>query len=234
MGEEGLTGGLKEGFEDSLVAYALGTLSPDEAAEVETYLQTHPEAARTVRDYLTVLSDLVMTLPPEPVPAGAERALLARIRREPLEKSGEAGEESGKSVPSWRWWLGAGMAAKVAAGLWLSRPVHPPEVRERLRFYSAKPGATEAPLLNPEGRPVGTRVTLPNQQMFLALDKIPPEGRVYEAWCLSEGEARSLGTWEGYTFLAEALTPGGTLAVTLEPSGGSPQPTGEPQALVPL
>ena len=102
------------------------------------------------------------------------------------------------------------MAAKVAAGLWLSRPVHPPEVRERLRFYSAKPGATESPLLDPEGRPVGTRVTLPNQQMFLALDTAPPEGRVYQAWCLSEGEARPLGVWEGHTFLAEALTPGGT------------------------
>ena len=226
MGEESL----RKGLEDSLVAYALGTLSPREAAEVEAYLEAHPEAARTVRDYLTVLSELVMTLPPEPVPAGAEKALLARVRRGTPEENGEATGE----VPSWRWWLGAGMAAKVAAGLWLSRPVYPPEVRERLRFYSAKPGATESPLLDPEGRPVGTRVTLPNQQMFLAFDKVPPEERVYQAWCLSEGEARALGTWEGYTFLAEALTPGGTLAVTLEPPGGSPQPTSEPQALVPL
>ena len=66
MGEESLENRL----EDSLVAYALGTLSPREEAEVEAYLQTHPEAARTVRDYLTVLSELVMTLPPEPVPGG--------------------------------------------------------------------------------------------------------------------------------------------------------------------
>ena len=230
MGEESL----QKGLEDSLVAYALGALSPREEAEVEAYLEAHPEAARTVRDYLTVLSELVMTLPPEPVPAGAEGALLERVRREGPEKNGKNGEETGENVPGWRWWLGAGMAAKVAAGLWLSRPVHPPEVRERLRFYNAKPGATESPLLDPEGRPVGTCVTLPNRQMFLALDKAPPEGRVYQAWCLNEGQARALGTWEGYTFLAEALTPGGTLAVTLEPPGGSPQPTGEPQALVSL
>ncbi len=209
--------------EDSFVAYALGTLSPSEAAEVEAYLATHPEAARTVRDYLTVLSDLVLSLEPEPVPAGAEEALLKRIRQE---KPGENGRAN------WRWWLGAGMAAKVAAGLWLARSVHPPEVRERLRFYSEKPGATEAPLLDPDGRPVGTRVTLPNRQVFLALDKEPPEGRVYQAWSLSEAGARSLGVWEGYTFLTEALTPGSTLAVTLEPPGGSEEPTGEPQALV--
>ena len=225
--------------EDSLLAYALGTLTPEEAAEVEVYLETHPDAARAVRGYLTVLSDLVLSLEPEPLPPGAEEALLARIRGEGRGEKGEDSVEGGKEnvenregVPNWRWWLSAGMAAKVAAGLWLARSVHPPEVRERLRFYSAKPGATEAPLQGPDGRPVGTRVTLPNRQVFLALDKEPPAGRVYQAWRLSEREARPLGVWEGYTFLTEALTPGSTLAVTLEPPGGSEEPTSEPQALV--
>ena len=218
--------------EDSLLAYALGTLTPEEAAEVEAHLETHPDAARAVRGYLTTLSDLVLSLEPEPLPASAEEALLARVRGESKEGGGERKDEEG--VPSWRLWLGAGMAAKVAAGLWLARSVHPPEVRERLRFYGAKPGAAEAPLLNPDGRPVGTRVTLPNRQVFLALDKEPPAGRVYQAWSLSEREARPLGVWESYTFLTEALTPGDSLAVTLEPPGGSEEPTSEPQALVSL
>ncbi len=93
--------------DDILVAYALGTLSSAEAREVERHLEAQPEAAATVLNYLDALSEMVMELPPVPLPEGAEEALLAGIR-----------EESSKSS-AWHWCLGLRMAAKAGVALWL-------------------------------------------------------------------------------------------------------------------
>ncbi|MEU2567557.1 anti-sigma factor [Streptomyces althioticus] len=59
----------------------------------------------------------------------------------------------------------------------------------------------------------------------------PPEGRVRQLWLMDrEGRPRSLGLFEGDTpLVASGLDPASTsLAVTVEPDGGSPQPTGQP------
>ncbi|WP_431995380.1 anti-sigma factor [Streptomyces griseoflavus] len=59
----------------------------------------------------------------------------------------------------------------------------------------------------------------------------PPNGRVRQLWLMGSGERpRSLGLFEGDTpLVASGLDTGATsLAVTVEPGGGSPQPTGQP------
>lgn len=59
----------------------------------------------------------------------------------------------------------------------------------------------------------------------------PSEGRVRQLWLMDqEGRPRSLGLFEGDTpLVASGLGPASTsLAVTVEPDGGSPQPTGQP------
>lgn len=66
--------------EDTLVAYALGILSPEETARVEAHLREHPEDAATVRDYLEGLSAMVLSEEPAELPDDAEDKLLARIR----------------------------------------------------------------------------------------------------------------------------------------------------------
>lgn len=209
--------------EDTLVAYALGMLSPAEAGEVEQHLEAHPEEAATVLDYLDALSEMVMELPPLPLPEGAEDALLASIR-----------EESSKGS-AWRWGLGLGMAAKAGAALWLLGRAPPYEVRKQLDDYGSRPGAVEAPLVDVNGHIVGDVVRLPDNQLFVAFDRLPPEGQALQAWEVIGGVPRPLGTWQGHTFFTERpLASGSTFAVSLEPSGGSPQPTGEPLVVIPL
>jgi anti-sigma-K factor RskA len=59
----------------------------------------------------------------------------------------------------------------------------------------------------------------------------PPDGRVYQLWVVRPGaQPRSLGLFDGDAPLAASgLGPSSaSLAVTVEPGGGSPRPTGQP------
>ncbi len=209
--------------DDTLVAYALGTLSPTAMREVERHLEARPEEAVTVYGYLDALSEMVMALPPAPPPEGVEEALLAGIR-------GRSSEDS-----AWRWGLGLGMAAKAGVALWLLGHTPPYEVRKQLDEYGSRPGAVEAPLVDVHGHIIGDLVRLPDNRLFVAFDRPPEEGRAFQAWEVVTGVLRPLGTWQGHTFLTEhPLGPGSTFAVSLEPPEGSPQPTGEPLILIPL
>ncbi len=59
---------------DLLADYALGFLSPEEAAEVEAALELHPQAREELNAYLNGLTDLVMDLGPSPVPDARKTA----------------------------------------------------------------------------------------------------------------------------------------------------------------
>ena len=54
-----------------------------------------------------------------------------------------------------------------------------------------------------------------------------PGGRVYQAWKIVGKTPVSLGLFSGRGFVAK-LPAGTVFAVTLEPEGGSPQPTTQP------
>lgn len=59
----------------------------------------------------------------------------------------------------------------------------------------------------------------------------PSGGRVHQLWLMRpEGKPRSLGLFDGDTpLIADGLNPDATsLAVTVEPHGGSVQPTSQP------
>ncbi len=174
--------------DDTLVAYALGTLSPTVMREVERHLEARPEEAVTVYGYLDALSEMVMALPPAPPPEGVEEALLAGIR-------GRSSEDS-----AWRWGLGLGMAAKVGVALWLLGHTPPYEVRKQLDEYGSRPGAVETPLVDVHGHIIGDLVRLPDNRLFVAFDRPPPEGRAFQAWEVVTGVLRPLGTWQGHTF----------------------------------
>ncbi len=68
----------------------------------------------------------------------------------------------------------------------------------------------------------------------------PPGTRVYQLWVLSLAGARSAGLMRagegGPTspVLASGVQPGDRLGITIEPAGGSSQPTSTPVALIPV
>ena len=236
--------------EDMLTGYALGHLTPEKEALVEAHLKTHPEAAATVAGYLEGLAELVMALPPEPLAEGGEAELLARVRAASATGSPDTGDlppvvtlperppERARRGGGAAWWLGALSAAAVAAALYVSvfDPLEPEaRVAQTLQEYQAQPGAVSY-TLESEGRaePLGTLVRLRDGRVFVALSAPPKEEQVYQAWAIADAPV-SLGTFDGHTFLStEAVAEGNTFGLTLEPPGGSEQPTSTPITLVEL
>ena len=249
--------------QDMLVSYALGHLTPQDEAAVATYLETNPEDAVLVTDYLESLADFASQLTPETLPETGEADLLTRVRGEASEAAPITTPETpGKQVdpqaetppdtypepppvivvppPPRRnvWWLaGLGAAAVAALLYFVVFPLVDPEVTytQELEQYQTEPGAVSYTLTQEgQAEPLGTLVRLQDGRVFVALDAPPTENRVYQAWNIGDA-AVSLGTFAERTFLSQAEVPvGNTFGLTLEPPGGSDQPTTTPLALVEL
>lgn len=131
-------------------------------------------------------------------------------------------------------WIGA--LAAVAALLYLTLFPLDPDARavRALQAYQARPGAATHTLEGAEAAdPLGTLVQLQDGRVFVALGAPPAEG-VYQAWAIGDAPV-SLGTFDGRTFLSTGVVAKGqTFGLTLEPPGGSEQPTTTPLTLLEL
>ena len=61
-----------------------------------------------------------------------------------------------------------------------------------------------------------------------------PSGRVYQVWVMSPSGARSAGLMHGSSLLASSVRPGDRIGITVEPAGGTAQPTTTPVAVLPV
>ncbi len=228
---------------DMLTLYALGHLTPEGEAAVELHLQRHPEDAALVAGYLEALAGLVFELPPEALPEDGEARLLARVRgstqgyRPPavivLPAPDAPLDEARPRAPNV--WLGVLAAAAVVVLLSLTvfrLPASNLVAAWQLQRYQNQAGAVSYTLESEGGATrLGTLVRLGAGQVFVALEEPPAAGQVYQAWDIAEAPT-SMGTFAGRTFLSEAaIAQGHTFGVTLEPPGGSEQPTSTPITL---
>lgn len=207
---------------DQLTAYALGLLSPEEEARLEAALEARPELHAQLeadREALTAL--LVGTLPAADPPPGAEDRLLARLAAERATPQPPLREPPGPARRP-RWWPAA---LALAAALALVFALRPPA--DPLQRYARTPGATTQ-TVTANGSALGQLVRLPDGRAYLHLSQPPQSGRVYQMWRLQGKTPVSLGLFEGQGFLLTGLPPGTTVAVSVEPPGGSPQPTATP------
>jgi anti-sigma-K factor RskA len=84
-------------------------------------------------------------------------------------------------------------------------------------------------LTNEDNQSIGTLVRFTDNHIFLVLDKAAPPSQVYQAWEIVEGQPASLGIWSGRVFeTTQALSANSIFGVTLEPPGGSTQPSSTP------
>lgn len=216
---------------DQLLAYALGQLPAAEAAQFEAALEADPALRAELRADLDALGLLVddLDLSTVEVPEDAGERLLARVRAErgdaPPPVQPIPAPEAPAFVPARRpaWRLPAALALAAAVALafaLLSRPEADPAAR-----YAQVPGAVER-TVEAGGQTLGRLVRLPDGQVYVHLSRPVPAGRSYQLWQIRDGSPVSLGTFqEG---LLVTLAAGATVAVSVEPPGGSPQPTTEP------
>ena len=217
-----------ERFEELKDAYALNALPKDEQNEMEAYLDDHPGLWPEVEELCSV-SNLLAFAPAEQEPPQTLRRNVMRV------VEAEAGQHESGSQSSiqrlraylsfQRFALGAAAVALVAL---LSWNVLLQTQDDSLSSYE----------LQSSGAAAGVKaevVEVRQDQYVLTAENMPnvPEDKTMQIWVIEDGKPKPGGTFRPKDGLAASpvTTPiqgAGAVAVTIEPAGGSDQPTTEP------
>jgi anti-sigma-K factor RskA len=238
-------------------SYALDALTDEEQADFDKHLARCPSCAEEVRGLREAAARLAMATAVTPPPEMRSRVLTSALRTRQLPPAGRnllarAGKRTGprRLSPS-RAGLTAGVLALVAAVAVLL--VTQLSTRSQLQRAQASNSAIAAVLAAPDARietapaTVGGTVTavmsLREHEAVVTTADVPslPGTRVYQLWIMtSSGAAKSAGlltvTSAGSTapVLASGVLPGDRLGITVEPAGGTAQPTTTPVVIMPV
>lgn len=243
-------------------AYALHALSEAERDEFERHLTQCSSCAQEVRELSATAARLGLALTETPPPEMRERVLnrVATVRQEPPAPGGGGGVRPGwkkraRTLP--RLTLAACLAAAALGGVAVWQYDTARDAREqstqaerraeqRSRDVARVLTAADAKTVNAKGLPGGGSGTVVvsqsrNEAAFVASGmSAPPSGKVYQLWFDDGGGSmRSAGLMDSSGESAAVLMKGKVdgasgMGITVEPSGGSPQPTSDPVALMGL
>lgn len=239
---------------DLLPAYALDAVDDVERRAVERLLAADPDARRELDEYRDVVAAFAVESAPPP---GLRDAVLARVAAsagtDEAPRTGtdtSAGEGTGDGVvvdlaaarrARRRRWTGlaAAVAAVVAVAVPTTVAVRATQEQSRLE---AQADAIERMLSDPDatilhGDVAGggqASVLAAGDDMFFRASDLPDAGddRDYQLWVVEpDGAVVSAGVLDvqdGSTSRLVQGEPGVGMAVTVEPAGGSEQPTADP------
>ncbi len=229
--------------EQRAIEWALGLLDATQQREAERRRHADPAFRALCDSWEMRLATLADDLPSAELAPGLWTRIEAAIAPPAPASTTEAPAPRAGLWHSLALWRGASAAfAALALALLLTRPADPPAAAPPQAPPEA-PAARSALLattLAPEaGPPLVTVAVDPDRRALLLSPVAGPDGdgRVPELWVIpADGRPRSLGVIDlGGTrqivvppTLLELVADGATLAVSLEPVGGSPtgQPTG--------
>ena len=210
--------------------YALGSGTSDERRAFARELDRDPSLAASVRFWEERLAPLAESVAPETPSAGLFRAISARLGRDGSAPAGnvvDLGEIARlrRSRSVWRSVAVATGSMAALLALWIGAgQLAAPRSDGNLVAVVNRAGDLPALLVRVDPRSGTVQVR--------SVAAEAPAGRVLELWSVPSGAApRSLGVIGGGTSRASpardaAPTEGATLAVSVEPPGGSP--TGSP------
>ena len=239
-----------EPFETLAAIYAVGALDGDEVAQFEAHLPTCPACQAAVRDAEETLARAVLTASPQVPPAAAREALVRRVaeRRDvrsrawlrwaaaTLVAAGAAAVFAGTWVAV-RYEARLGQMAREMAA-----------AKEALREELSLDRRAVELLRDPTTRVVDLRgrdgAAAASGRMIwnaaggghLLATGLPPAppGKTYALWAIAGGRSRPVGLFGvdasgrgGHRIAADTASAAVQgFAVTLEPEGGAPAPTG--------
>lgn len=214
----------EQALEERIAAYALETLPADERTEVEALLARSAEARVLLARYQALFGGLGALAPHRRAPEGAAERFHARF-------AAEVARTQLKARSRLRTILAVAALVAIVAGILLLLSPRQDEIAALLN----DPRAVRVDLV-PQGDLTGTvrLVALPETDQGVLVAELPPPAadRQYQLWLiLSETDIRSGGVLEGTQPLRVRLPDPSrayTLGITLEPRGGSPQPTSAP------
>jgi anti-sigma-K factor RskA len=237
--------------------YAIDALTGTERAEFEKHLDQCSSCAEEVRGLRETAAKLALATAVTPPPGMRARVLAAAARTRqlppdspgPLTKAGDRAGLRRRSVS--RAGITAAILALAAAVVFLlvmqlSTSSQLRQAQQSNSAIAAVLAAPDAHLESAAAAPGGTVtvVVSPGQREAVVTTADLPAlagTRVYQLWVMtSTGAARSAGllavTHAGATTpkLADGVVPGDRLGITVEPAGGTPQPTTTPVVIVPV
>jgi len=203
---------------DLAAAYALDALDPEEERAFEQHLASCPRCREAVAAFSETAAELAYAVPPASPPPELRGRITSAVRA-----------EGGRVVPLRPRWATAAVAVAavaacvaIALGVWVAH----------LHSELSSPGRLQAlPLAGAQGSVVVGR----RGEAALVVSGLAaaPRGRTYELWVIKGTAAKPAGLFAGggATTTVQLRTPVGSgdrVGVTLEPAGGSPQPTSRP------
>lgn len=210
-----------EGIKELVAAYVLGALPREEEAAVRAHIASCDDCLAEADALGEIAAGLVHTVEPAELPSGFAVAVMAKVLPEPAELRPR------RRFTAAAWIGAAALVLGLGAGLIDARR----ELAERARLLTAALSEDGMTLSGPGGAR-GRMVPADGGGLFVVagLDEAP-EGRVYQLWLLDDGHPVSAGTFDvdgGVAGLEVAHSLEGVegVAVTVEPEGGSAQPTG--------
>ncbi len=209
-----------ETLHELTAAYALDALDPDERQAFEAHLA----GCERCRDEVAELAAAAASLAYAAAPAAPPPLLRARILD-------AARAERPNVVPLRpRWANPVAAAAVVAACAAIALGVWNVSLHQQLSTAH-----TEAIRSVPVSGHSGSVIVSSGGSGAIVLSALPaaPAGKTYEAWVIRGEVAAPAGTFRGgapttYVKLSRRVPSGAKVAVTIEPAGGSAQPTSAP------
>ncbi|MDQ3646889.1 MAG: anti-sigma factor [Actinomycetota bacterium] len=240
-----------EELKELIAPYVLGAVLPEEERELRSHLLSCTECMEESDSYLEVTSSLALSVEPQELPAGFADRVTAAARGVEVGSQPDSVPGRGRS-PARRWWQAAlvpGMAVLLVATALLAGALL--QTRRDLGtmqdVLAALPNADQGFELQGRGQVAGSMVPADDGSVFWVSGLSPaPAGKDYQLW-LMEGKCAageggpcditSVGVFEisDETGVGALTTPAGiagydAAAITLEPEGGSDQPTTAPLA----
>ncbi|MFI9115884.1 anti-sigma factor [Streptomyces venezuelae] len=232
-------------------AYALGALDDTERKEFDAHLRTCEACRQEVAEFRATTARLAAAVSQAP-PAAAKAEVMAAIDgvrqlppRIPAPSAVPAlgGFLRRRAVP---WALAASVAAAVLGGVAVWQTQSGQDLEQQARQAQQQLDAVSAVLAAPDARTAhgkaanGALTTVvssdqQNQAVFTAANlPAPGVGKTYQLWLDHEGTMRPAGLIEhdGTVILAGNPADAGAVGLTLEPAGGSPEPTTAPLLLM--
>ncbi len=241
-----MTGSSHQELRELVSAYALGATEAEESAMVEAHLEGCADCRAALDEALETTALLALAAAPVEPPEHLREAIVraAGVDRElrgapsPAASGAPSGARGSSLGERLRRLLTpartvAGLAAACAV-VALGVAVHErsPGTSTDLQAALQAPGARVLQLSSPTPSAAARVITAPGRKpVFVATMPAVPSGHVYQLWAIpADGRAVSLGLVGGGKVTRTVPDVSGTkiYAVSVEPSGGSSQPTTKP------
>lgn len=239
-------------------AYALHALAPEERAGFERHLEACPACAQEVRELVATAARLGSAVTVTPPPALKEQVLrrIATERQDPPkvtpQSRGGGGQARGRALS--RFVLAACLAAAAAFGgiaVWQHQEARDARQRaeaselrsqqrsEALAAVLAAPDAKVSTGKLTDGATGTVVVSRDRDKAAFIASGLPrtPGGKVYQLWYDDGGKMRSAGllapsAGSDAVLMAGSVGSASGMGITVEPAGGSAEPTSDPLALM--